>query len=66
MPFYDLLNPNAYLNDQEKYNSRIKICNSCPEQKFNKVLLKRQCSLCKCFTDLKAKIEREKCPKGKW
>jgi hypothetical protein len=66
MPVYDLLNPLAYLKDQNVYNERILICNSCPEQKFNKIARKRQCSKCKCFTDLKGMIAREKCPIGKW
>ena len=66
MAVYDLLNPKAYLKDQNTYNDRIKTCNGCPEQKFNKIARKRQCKICNCFTDLKAKIAREECPLEKW
>jgi len=66
MPVWDLLNKNKYLKDQNVYNERVRICNNCPEQKFNVIARARQCNKCKCFTDAKAKIEREQCPLGKW
>ena len=66
MSVLGLLNKNNYLDDQKKYNERILVCNRCPEQKFNRLALQNQCKICKCLTDLKAKLKDESCPIGKW
>ena len=44
----------------EEVEKRISICESCEFLKENR------CSECGCFIALKAGLQTEKCPKGKW
>lgn len=41
---------------------RLKVCEGCADFAH----LSRQCKLCWCFMDLKAKMLEAKCPIGKW
>jgi Family of unknown function (DUF6171) len=43
-------------------NERLKVCAEC--EHFGK--LARQCGLCGCFMDIKAKMLNAECPKGLW
>jgi hypothetical protein len=49
---------------------RMTICRQCPEIRTHRVPVTRaiieQCSVCKCFLDLKTKLENQHCPLGKW
>jgi hypothetical protein len=58
----DLLAGKLLLSEDELKNERLKVCEECPS--FKK--LARQCDLCGCFMDLKAKILQASCPAGKW
>lgn len=42
--------------------ARLRTCASCPE--FAAVA--RQCRLCGCFMDVKAKLLAAECPQGRW
>jgi hypothetical protein len=44
----------------EIYKSRTSICNECPFKKNGR------CTICTCYTDMKAKWSTEHCPKNKW
>jgi len=46
----------------ELKNSRIVICNRCPELRAST----RQCKKCGCFVDAKALLKNQKCPLEKW
>lgn len=46
----------------ELAGERLKVCREC--EQFQK--LSRQCRLCGCFLDLKAKLLEAACPAGKW
>lgn len=48
------------LASQEDVEKRVNICQACPYLKNNR------CSECGCFIALKAGLQNEKCPKGKW
>lgn len=50
----ELVGPNAY-------KRRVKVCQRCEHNSDIGV-----CKLCGCFTRLKAKLKKEKCPKDKW
>lgn len=50
------------LGDGELAKERLKICEECPEFKR----LMRQCDLCGCLMDLKAKLIEARCPVNKW
>lgn len=54
--------------DKEKKQERLDICDACPHLKmvFDKAEKVRQCDICKCFMDIKAALERSKCPIKKW
>lgn len=41
---------------------RQEICNSCD----HRIKLTNQCNVCYCFISLKAAVESESCPLGKW
>ena len=45
-------------------DSRVRLCQDCPDNYWIKKTL--WCSICKCFIPAKARVESEKCPKGKW
>jgi len=45
-------------------DSRIRICQKCPQNYWLKKTL--WCSICKCFIPAKARVKEEKCPIGKW
>ena len=47
---------------EEIYQERIRLCNNCPELRTSI----RQCKVCLCFIDLKAKFEKMNCPLQKW
>jgi hypothetical protein len=47
---------------EEVAESRISICNDCPEL----TSLTHQCKKCGCFMAIKTKMQAAKCPIGKW
>lgn len=57
-----------HLLDKENYveenvaEERFSICKSCPEL----IKLTTQCKKCGCFMAAKTKLEKAKCPIGKW
>ncbi|MEM2159412.1 MAG: DUF6171 family protein [Candidatus Nitrosotenuis sp.] len=58
----DELTGNAeYVSAQIK-KERLYVCSSCSD--FRK--LSRQCGICGCFVDTKAKYEKSECPKNRW
>lgn len=58
---WHLLDPDRMLDDDQKIESRLKICESCEFYKITK-----QCSKCGCFMPLKTKLAISECPIGKW
>lgn len=50
-----------FVNEAEK-KRRIEICNKCP----NLFTPTRNCKVCKCFVDLKTKLQSQNCPILKW
>jgi len=46
----------------ELKNSRIAICDQCPELRAST----RRCKKCGCFVDAKALLKNSKCPLEKW
>jgi hypothetical protein len=58
---WDLLNKVNY-EDPEIAQSRLSICESCPEL----IKLTKQCKKCGCFMAAKTKLQNAKCPIGKW
>lgn len=50
------------LSSDELARERLKVCAECED--FRR--LARQCSLCNCFMDLKAKVLDSSCPKNLW
>lgn len=48
--------------DRKIVKERLQVCSTCPN--FNKFL--NRCNVCKCFLNLKALLEKAKCPEGKW
>lgn len=50
------------ITDKITANERYSICKKC--DKF--VNFTKQCSICKCFMPLKARLAFEECPVGKW
>lgn len=46
--------------ESEKAQARLEICKTCPEWTGTR------CKICGCFTKLKVRLEKEKCPLGKW
>lgn len=59
---WHLLDPNKHLKENELFQIRYSICNSCPEF----IKLTKQCRKCGCFMEQKAKLEAASCPLGKW
>lgn len=59
---WHLLDPTAKIVEDEKYSSRMSICESCP--KFIKAT--KQCKECGCFMNVKSRLEHAECPLGKW
>lgn len=57
----DLLNKNNY-TDIEISNSRLSMCEKCPEL----LSFTKQCKQCGCFMPLKVKLKAAKCPLNKW
>jgi acyl carrier protein len=58
----DLLAGKLQLSTDELATERLKVCEQCPS--FQKAL--RQCKLCGCLMDAKARLLRAECPAGKW
>jgi hypothetical protein len=58
----DMLNPMTRHADLDMANTRMTICNSCPEI----IKITSQCKKCGCFMPAKTKLEAAKCPIGKW
>lgn len=58
----DVLNPKTRRTTDEVANTRMDICNSCPEL----IKLTSQCKKCGCFMLYKTPLESAKCPIGKW
>jgi hypothetical protein len=52
----------ALMADKREYNRRITICSECPW--LNKTLM--QCKQCMCFLKVKARLDNQVCPIGKW
>lgn len=48
--------------EKDKIDKRIQVCNGCPDLNT----ISRQCKVCLCFVDLKAKFDDAHCPKEKW
>ena len=69
MAIYDLLNPNKYVNNN-LYQQRLSICNSCPERlrkdRRQKITTLSTCPECRCIIHLKTKLSTERCPLGDW
>lgn len=59
---WDMLNPNTEYVDKQISEERLDICKSCPFL----VKATSQCQKCGCFMHLKTKLEKAKCPIGKW
>jgi len=58
----DLLNPNTKKVDDSIASKRFEVCSEC-------IFLTRitnQCKKCGCFMHVKTKIEKARCPIGKW
>lgn len=58
----DLLNPNNYDKDKDKVEQRLAICRECPYFRA----ATEQCRKCGCFMKLKTRLEKSRCPIGKW
>ena len=58
----DLLNPRVKRSSEELANTRMSICNACPEL----TKLSGQCKKCGCFMAAKTKLESAICPLSKW
>lgn len=50
------------LAEDKKYSFRRELCQGCP--KFSKHIL--VCRECSCYMPMKARLERARCPIGKW
>lgn len=59
---WDLFNKKIGRVDIEIANSRMSICNSCPEL----IQATKQCKKCGCLMHLKTKLPNASCPIGKW
>ena len=59
---WDFLNPNTEYATKEEADRRFSICDYCPEL----ISLTKQCKKCGCLMHLKTKLEKAKCPLGKW
>jgi hypothetical protein len=58
----DLLNPMSKHAEIDVSNDRYEICLACPEL----IKLTKQCKQCGCVMTAKTKLEKAKCPIGKW
>lgn len=59
---WDMLNPNAERVDEHVAETRMNICNKCPEL----IGLTKQCKQCGCMMTAKTKLLQATCPIGKW
>lgn len=73
------LDDSNYIADED-YQARINICYECPEfidneigvgydyetESYESVEIVKQCQLCNCQMEIKAKLENVKCPLDKW
>ncbi len=59
---WDMLNPNAERASDDVAETRMGICNSCPEL----LRLTKQCKQCGCMMNVKTKLLHATCPIGKW
>ena len=58
----DAIQGKIEISQPELARERIKVCETCPD--FRKIT--RQCNLCNCFMDAKAKFLHAGCPTNKW
>lgn len=58
----DLAPEEPFQTDEATRKARIEVCNTCPS------LFKptRQCKLCFCFVEAKARMPNASCPANKW
>jgi hypothetical protein len=59
---WDVINPNVLKVTENIAESRMNICNQCPEL----INATKQCKQCGCFMNMKTRLEAAKCPLGKW
>lgn len=59
---WDLINPETEYVEESIANSRLSICESCPEL----TKLTKQCKKCGCFMVLKTRMVKAECPLQKW
>lgn len=59
---WDIINPNKEKVSDEEANTRLSICEQCPEL----IKITKQCKQCGCFMKLKTQLKEAKCPIGKW
>ena len=59
---WDMLNPNVERADEQLAETRMNICNKCPEL----IGLTKQCKQCGCMMTAKTKLLQATCPIGKW
>jgi hypothetical protein len=52
------------LTKDQIVENRRTVCNSCPNMKKN--LVADYCGICKCIIKIKTKLDKAKCPEGKW
>lgn len=52
--------------EKSEFDRRVSICDECPYKQT--LLAQRQCGICGCFIDIKAKLKDMHCPLGqpKW
>jgi Family of unknown function (DUF6171) len=58
----DMLSGNLKLSPDELKTERLKVCKECDQ--FKPVT--KQCAVCGCFMDFKAKLAEADCPLHKW
>lgn len=59
---WDVINPNVPKATDSTAESRMSICNLCPEL----INATKQCKQCGCFMKMKVRLEAATCPIGKW
>lgn len=60
--FTDLFDPKQPRTSRDIIEERLAICNTCPL--FDKKLMR--CKRCGCFMQLKATLQKARCPIDKW
>jgi hypothetical protein len=59
---WHLLDESAKVTDKLKIETRMSICNTCPEF----IKLTTQCKKCGCIMKFKTTLEKASCPLDKW